>query len=489
MAKLSNFLRLVCFGFVFLCCGMNFSLAEDCPYDPGINCDATLAAKEVGAERSIVFIKDHKPIIDCMCEEDNGGYKWLKLAYVRICNAGTPNGSSGIADSFDIELGKMGSSERYVFSIGGRATKIAGITPDAYWGKDLCQYCKRGSYYDADAKDCKESEYPLPCDSNQNVGDTCIFNDGAKHAECQDIGMISNHENVLTCNANECKDDYLLQLKPDGNPSGFCIKKSDAQKSCAEKCELKLHKNPNNNAENTAYIPGDCECKQETGCKLEFNDGTVLENIGTATWFVNGVTYIKRTDGNHAEEKSLAELVAVNGKTVNVKLNPKTTYYVDFNCDGWGDDRVYFAFSCKYGHKGKNIIGNDGVSALYDECVEDETEEKPQQQTVKVAQTVTTQNDKQKEIAKAKKVLDDFYTYAKDDDNRSVWKDSEGKFNKMRLASDLTAGVVLGTVGGVVSGVVIKKKQVEKGFDALHCTVGGQTIADWGDEFRVGFNQ
>ncbi|MCQ2562546.1 MAG: hypothetical protein MJ158_02960, partial [Alphaproteobacteria bacterium] len=76
-----------------------------------------------------------------------------------------------------------------------------------------------------------------------------------------------------------------------------------------------------------------------------------------------------------------------------------------------------------------------------------------------------------------------------DNEKVSVWKDKDGEFNKARLASDLTAGVVLGTVGGVVSGVVIKKKQVEKGFDALHCTVGGQTVADWGDEFRVGLKQ
>ncbi len=72
---------------------------------------------------------------------------------------------------------------------------------------------------------------------------------------------------------------------------------------------------------------------------------------------------------------------------------------------------------------------------------------------------------------------------------KSGWKTAEGKFNTTRLASDLTAGVVLGTVGGVVSGVVIKKKQVEKGFDALHCTVGGQKIADWGDTFTVGLQR
>ena len=72
---------------------------------------------------------------------------------------------------------------------------------------------------------------------------------------------------------------------------------------------------------------------------------------------------------------------------------------------------------------------------------------------------------------------------------KSGWKTAEGNFNTTRLASDLTAGVVLGTVGGVVSGVVIKKKQVEKGFDALHCTVGGQKIADWGDTFTVGLQR
>jgi len=88
------------------------------------------------------------------------------------------------------------------------------------------------------------------------------------------------------------------------------------------------------------------------------------------------------------------------------------------------------------------------------------------------------------EVAAAKKTLSAFFETTKQ--NRNVWRDKDGNFNTARLASDLTAGVVLGTVGGVVSGVVIKKKQVEKGFDALHCTVGGQTVADWGDTFTVG---
>ena len=90
-------------------------------------------------------------------------------------------------------------------------------------------------------------------------------------------------------------------------------------------------------------------------------------------------------------------------------------------------------------------------------------------------------------LAEAQESLRSFFEYS--DSHRSGLKTAEGKFNTVRLASDLTAGVVLGTVGGVVSGVVIKKKQVEKGFEALHCTVGGQTIADWGDTFEVGLQK
>ena len=69
---------------------------------------------------------------------------------------------------------------------------------------------------------------------------------------------------------------------------------------------------------------------------------------------------------------------------------------------------------------------------------------------------------------------------------RSVWKDKEGNFNTARLISDSVAGVVLGTVGGVVTSTVIKKNQVEDGFEDLRCAIGGQNVAHWGDEFVVG---
>jgi hypothetical protein len=68
----------------------------------------------------------------------------------------------------------------------------------------------------------------------------------------------------------------------------------------------------------------------------------------------------------------------------------------------------------------------------------------------------------------------------------SKWRNADGKFNTARLASDSIAAVVLGTTGGLISSKVIKKKQVEEGFEDIRCTIGSQEVAEWGDEFQVG---
>lgn len=68
----------------------------------------------------------------------------------------------------------------------------------------------------------------------------------------------------------------------------------------------------------------------------------------------------------------------------------------------------------------------------------------------------------------------------------SEWRDENGNFNTARLLSDSVAGVVLGTVGGIVTSKLVKKNQLKKGFEDLSCTVGGQRVADYGDDFTVG---
>ena len=60
--------------------------------------------------------------------------------------------------------------------------------------------------------------------------------------------------------------------------------------------------------------------------------------------------------------------------------------------------------------------------------------------------------------------------------DRSKWKNAEGGFNTSRLLSDSIAGVVLGTAGGLITSHVVKKNQVEGGFEDIQCTVGGQVV-------------
>lgn len=81
--------------------------------------------------------------------------------------------------------------------------------------------------------------------------------------------------------------------------------------------------------------------------------------------------------------------------------------------------------------------------------------------------------------------VDSLRSYVSDLDV-SKWKTADGKFNTARLASDSIAGVVLGTAGGLITSNVVKKHQVEDGFEDLQCVIGGQTVAGWGDEFTVG---
>ena len=71
--------------------------------------------------------------------------------------------------------------------------------------------------------------------------------------------------------------------------------------------------------------------------------------------------------------------------------------------------------------------------------------------------------------------------------SRSVaWTNDDGEFNTKRLISDSVAVVVLGTVGGVITSKIVNKTQIDNGLNYLKCTINGQNVATFGDEFVVG---
>ena len=82
-------------------------------------------------------------------------------------------------------------------------------------------------------------------------------------------------------------------------------------------------------------------------------------------------------------------------------------------------------------------------------------------------------------VTNAMDVLNNFAVAA----DISVWTTADGKFNHARLAVDAASGVVMGTIGGVVSNVIIKNNQVKKGMEGYYCDINSENVAEYGDKF------
>lgn len=315
----------------------------------------------------------------------------------------------------------------------------------------------------------------------KKVGQDCTNGKpGAKTAKCIDNHLVRGEKLPLSrsCAAYECLSDYLLyttnkrkEIDVIGKnqkvgSQGLCRKKADLEKMCDmgcgcaanEKCVLNPVKVRNHNKDVDAFI-GEELCI----CVSNGNGG-------------NGGSGDSSPDTEECKEcvyTLKVDLMCANGTTFKKNTQIKITKAEA--------ERLRW-------EKAKNKLETATPGALIDDLLKEIDGYK--ELINKICSTGNNAGgmvvviDNSAEINAAKNKISSFFNSA--ESNASVWKDTEGKFNTARLASDLTAGVVLGTVGGVVSGVVIKKKQVEKGFEALHCTVGGQPIADWGDTFNVG---
>ena len=250
-------------------------------------------------------------------------------------------------------------------------------------------------------------------------------------------------------------------------------------------------------------------------CSLSFRGGYKTEKeVVLAMWFDDGGVYFidaigqpVRVNGrfDHDDKKvSLDKLESVNGKHILVPnfLSGRGRFLsVFFNCDKWQNGE-YFAYGgCGVGFQGVNKVGvyhdrdykvGGGID-IYDECIK-KTQTSDKNGGVAAATTKSNVPESesatettQEEIEKSDNVFAEIdVDLIKYFSKSSVWKKDDGSFNTARLASDSIAGVVLGTTGGIITSNVIKKNQIKKGFEDLKCTIGGQSVAAYGDEFSVG---
>ena len=222
------------------------------------------------------------------------------------------------------------------------------------------------------------------------------------------------------------------------------------------------------------------------GCTLKFKDGTEVKDVMFIQWAVNkDGAFIYDSTCNEQyfrDDHALKNLVSVNRQPVNG--NDFMLFYghegdrdwywdVYFYCKKFGNGK-YFAYDCK-NHEDDDDKAFAGVkvgdTTIFQACFE------PGHLNIFDLYDTCSKDNR---FVALDGMLNKYF------DNSSVWKNDEGGFNTARLASDSIAGVILGTTGGIVTSKIIKKNQIKSGFESLKCTIGGQDVANFGDEFKVG---
>mgnify|MGYP003290094520 CR=1 FL=1 len=179
-----------------------------------------------------------------------------------------------------------------------------------------------------------------------------------------------------------------------------------------------------------------------------------------------------KIEGLGSQYNSLAAQVRtkVNAKQVITLINEYTSQFSE------GQKQQLYAILAEYTKQlseGQRAEVQDMIAAYVDPRVT--------YLNVKI-ENEAARREAENKVLSAMSVLNSFASSAK----VSVWKTADGKFNGARLASDSIAGAVLGTAGGLITHSVIKKNQTEKGFEDIKCTVNGEVVGGYGDEFVVG---
>ena len=415
-----------------------------------------------------------------------------------------------------------------LFFVDGKATFAAGrMCYQTQDGHVVCNYIDRGGGYEEDIcwrkKNGNNSEEDDEEDGGtgwwkKKVGTDCTAQkNGASWAQCVE-NYYSSTKRSRSCAAFDCKSDYLLYTtnKRSEIPVVGKNRKVGSQGLCRKKNYL-----------NSLCKIG-CGCKDNEECVL--NEVSVTNHGQTVRAFIGEELCICAKKEEQVQPATCEGYTQSDGTAWECCMQKKAGKNVEWNattgkCECVGDDA-----GKQWDWEKKECIGDGDVNPTptgkkcqyqFDAYVKCGSREIMMHKKYEISEEMAkelgatgcsdvqqirpqTLMDKDRErfedlrkqwcseyndseLTDAKERLDAFMRSAKM--NVSVWKNADGKFNTARLASDATAGVVLGTVGGIVSANVIKKKQVEKGFDALNCSVGGQKVADWGDEFTVGLRR
>ncbi len=347
---------------------------------------------------------------------------------------------------------------------------------------------------------CRPSEKYMKCQAAIERGEPAEWDANNKECHCHDRSGVEYNWSGDKCvqkNTQVTKPtcpegsslDVISKEKCTSEQDFECTKFDDKGKCLCGKCTPKKESGGDNGSGSDTV--GKCHpsvCKSEIcrACCAKPSNETIWDRTGQVCQCMNGGNFIK--ENNQWICKVDSSQVAGPKEDCDPTLLAKVKDWV-LQCSSYlnkpGADELVSELDRILEYCEGQNVKNDVFLRLYDDlkemvdkvCVESTVAPQP----VEDNNAGNVANAK-KRISKLHESLDSMRSGFK----RSVWRDKDGDFNTSRLLSDSIAGVVLGTAGGLITSNVVKKNQVEDGFEDIQCTIGGQVVATWGDEFRVG---
>ena len=483
---------------------------------------------------------DHTEPFFYRCSEDQGFDDWKQAqANIGSLNSNACSDTTNLHKILDLDNNMAIFSKKPLTPYGSYTSYVKGVLSDFCYATKpaeptcveknclgltgnalaLCQACCNATptdiNWDSTLKSClcKDTNKVFDIGSHSCIASTeelnCTNSGGSwsnQTCTCDENKKLKSENNVCVCTTADYKFDSssktckLKPAVPDCKNSGGNWNTSTQTCTCDETKNLKEV----NNAcvcinENYTFDSNSKKCNlknsvsKEKACKDSGGGWVIssqtctcdetknLKEVNNACVCINE-NFIRSTD----ERSCVQTQESINKEACNNAVN-NSAYWKAGQCICRDNTKIWNGSSCednpaaKRCAKVKNAKWNgtkcvclstdQELNDLETECVE-----------TKEARTKRENNGRAPVIEAAGKELDTIVASFE----TSKWKNADGKFNTARLASDSIAAVVLGTAGGLITSSVMKKHQVEDGFEDLKCTVGGQPVAGWGDEFQVG---
>lgn len=342
---------------------------------------------------------------------------------------------------------------------------------DGYYSKDKLS----GKVYECDNKHCNDDTVLIMPANHYFNG---VLQPESKKYICR-VGFGDGWKLV-----EEYAEEQDIET-PDDKPTCKETRKEEVGKAC---CDIPASKARYDEKENTCTCYGSFDFKHdgERGwCEPKKTDDTneivCPDGSESGSLTCSGETHVECTfwNGNTCEcakcVNDWKETEVVEQFSCSAHIISQITQWNDECSDVTKYENILNAINQIHMYCGQSNGSYQELKDLYDELVS----LNPYQCAVSTHIVISQATQKINEA------VDSLRSYVSDLEV-SKWKTADGKFNTARLASDSIAGVVLGTAGGLITSNVVKKHQVEDGFEDLQCVIGGQTVAGWGDEFTVG---